>query len=128
MAADRALDLLGVVFGDRGVTRPQLRRARDIARGLEPICLTFEEIGELAVRAFAREQRGDRIDRGLVAGAIFEVRAQRIEPATALFDDTDQLRELEPKLELAILVGLEAELDLAQRQELGNAILDAEEV
>ena len=128
MPGDRAFDLLGVVLGDAGVARPQLRRARQIAGGLEPLGLGLEQVGERAVLALARQEVRDRVDRCLVAGTIFEVRAQRVEPSSAFLDDADQLRELQTQLELAILIGLEAELDLAQRQQLGHAILDGEQV
>ena len=78
--------------------------------------------------ALARQQLGDRLDRLLVTWALLEVRLERVEATTALLDDADEPRQLETQRELAIRVGLEAELDLAQREQLGDAILDAEEM
>jgi len=60
-----------IVLGDSRVARPQLRGARDIAGLLEPVRLAFEEVGELAVLTLRRQQARDRIDRCLVARAIF---------------------------------------------------------
>src|SRR4029077_6415084 len=79
MPGDRALDLLRVLLGDLRVARPQARGARRLAARFEALRLLLEQIGELAVRALAREQLPDRVDRRVVTGAVFEVGAQRVE-------------------------------------------------
>src|SRR5262245_29227055 len=114
MTGDRTLDFLRVALGDVREARPQLGSARRLARALEALGLRFEQVGELAVLRLAREQVRDRIDRRLVARALLEVRLQRVEPAAAFLDEADELRQLEAELELALRLGLEAQLDLAQ--------------
>src|SRR5262249_9029969 len=95
VAADRAIDLPGLLLRDRRVAPPQLCGRVDLAVRLEALGLRFEQVGELAVLALVRQQVRDRLDRGVVAGTVLEVRAQGVEPATALLDDADRAGELE---------------------------------
>ena len=75
-----------------GVTAPTASRRARSRRGLEPLGLVLEQVGELAVlRPCSTSSCGDRVDRRLVTGAVLEVRAQRVEPAAALLDDADEL-------------------------------------
>ena len=82
-----------------------------------------------AVLALAREQLRDRVDRRLVTGAVLEVRACSASSRPPRSSTMPTRRASSRRsVELLVGIGLEAELDLAQREQLGHAVLDAEQV